>query len=146
MTLRLPEEVGRGLVRLATRFGHRPAQIGARLVEEGLRHRDYPLIELRETAAGRIAYVKGTRFTVQWVAQSIGEGLSVEQFAQDFALSPGQVRAALAYAQAFAEEIAADAEHTTANRLWLEQQEAAWQAGRQPARETKSRKKRKTRR
>ena len=146
MTLRLPEEVGQGLVRLAARFGHKPAQIGARLVEEGLRHRDFPLIELRETAAGRIAHVKGTRFTVQWVAQAICEGLSAEQFAQDFNLSSAQVRAALAYAKAFPEEIAADAEHAAANQRWIEQQDAAWRAGRQPVREAKPQAKRKARR
>jgi uncharacterized protein (DUF433 family) len=143
MTLRLPEEVGQGLVRLAARFGHKPAQIGARLVEEGLRHRDFPLIELRETTAGRIAYVKGTRFTVLWVAQAIGEGLSAEQFAQDFDLSPAQVRAALAYAKAFPKEIDAEAEHAAANQRWIEQQDAAWRTGYQPVREAKSQAKRK---
>jgi len=144
MTLRLPEEVGQGLVRLAARFGHKPAQIGARLVEEGLRHRDFPLIELRETAGGRIAYAKGTRFTVQWIAQAIEEGLKPEQFAQDFDLSHAQVRAALAYARAFPEEIAADAERVEANRRWLGQQEAAWQIEHQPARGAKSRARRQT--
>jgi uncharacterized protein (DUF433 family) len=143
MTLRLPEEVGQGLVRLAARFGHKPAQIGARLVEEGLRHRDFPLIELRETAAGRLAYVKGTRFTVQWVAQAIQDGLSPERFARDFELSEAQVRAALAYAQAYAEEIAAAGAHAAANRRWIEQQDTAWRVGHQPAAELKSKGKRK---
>ncbi len=146
MTLRLPEDVGRGLMRLATRFGHKPAQVGAQLVEEGLRHRDYPLVELRDTAAGRIAYVKGTRFTVQWVAQAIGEGLSAEGFAGDFGLSPAQVRAALSYAKAFPEEMAADAEHAAANRRWIEQEDAAWRATHAPARTSKTRSPRKARR
>jgi len=146
MTLRLPEEVGQGLVRLAARFGHKPARIGARLVEEGLRHRDFPLIELRETVAGRIAYLKGTRFTVQWVTQTIRDGLSAEQFARDFDVAPAQVQAALAYAQAFPEEIAADAEHAAANRRWMEQQDAAWHAGHPPMHAAKAPAKQKARR
>ncbi|HEV2318404.1 MAG TPA: hypothetical protein VGV18_01545 [Verrucomicrobiae bacterium] len=42
MTLRLPKGVKRGVERLAARFGHKPAQLGASLIEEGLRRRDFP--------------------------------------------------------------------------------------------------------
>jgi len=132
MTLRVPEEVRLGLTRLAARFGHKPAQMGARLLEEGLRRRDFPLIDLRDTAAGRVAYLRGSRLTVCWVAQSIKDGLSAKQFAHDFGVSVAQVRAALAYAARFPDEIAAEAEHAAANRRWIETEDLAARAGGPP--------------
>src|SRR5271167_4351756 len=105
MTLRLPREVAQGVERLARRFGHRPAQLGARLVEEGLRRRDYPQIDLRETTAGRVAYVAGTRFAVYWIAQSTQDGMTAEEFARQYELPVDRIRAALTYATAFRAEI-----------------------------------------
>jgi uncharacterized protein (DUF433 family) len=126
MTLRLPSEVARGVERLASRFGHKPAQLGARLVEEGLRRRDHPQIDLRETAGGRVAYLAGTRLAVYWVVQALRGGTSPEQLAAEYELPAQRVRAALAYAKAFPEEVAADGDHAEANRQWVEQQAAGW--------------------
>jgi uncharacterized protein (DUF433 family) len=120
MTLRLPREVAQGVERLARRFGHRPAQLGARLVEEGLRRRDYPHIDLRETAAGRVAYVAGTRFAVYWVAQSMRDGMTAEKFARQYELPLERIQAALAYAAAFRQEIEDDVAQAEANQKWLE--------------------------
>ena len=86
MTLRLPANVARGVERLAARFGHKPAQLGARLVEEGVRRRDFPHVDLRETTAGRIAYLGGTRFAVHWVAQTIEGGTTAGEFAKEYEL------------------------------------------------------------
>jgi len=126
MTLRLPSEVARGVERLARRFGHRPAQVGARLVEEGLRRRDFPQIELRDTVAGRVSYLAGTRFAVYWIAQMVRNGGAPEQFAKEYELPVEHVRAALAYAATFAEEIEDDMAHAESNRAWLQRQEAAF--------------------
>jgi uncharacterized protein (DUF433 family) len=125
MTLRLPTNVARGVERLANRFGHKPAQLGARLVEEGLRRRDFPQIDLRETAGGRVAYLAGTRFAVYWIAQAIRKGPRPEQFARQYELPVAHVRAALAYAAAFPDEINADIEHAKANQQWIESQDAS---------------------
>jgi uncharacterized protein (DUF433 family) len=125
MTLRLAPEVARGVKLLARRFGHRPAQVGARLVEEGLRRRDFPQIELRDTVAGRVGYLAGTRFAVYWVARTLRSGLKPEEFAREYDLPVERVRAALAYAAAFPEEIEGDMMHAEANRTWLENQQAA---------------------
>ena len=125
MTLRVPKGVKRGLERLAARFGHKPAQLGARLLEESLRRRDFPHVDLRETAAGRVAYVGGTRFAVYWVAGMVPNKMSAEGFAKEYELPVERVRAALAYARAFADEIENDRAHAEANRQWLEQQDAA---------------------
>jgi uncharacterized protein (DUF433 family) len=125
MTLRLPKGVKRGVERLAARFGHKPAQLGARLIEEGLRRRDFPQIDLRETAAGRVAYVAGTRFTVHWVVGMVPKKMSVEAFSREYGLAADRVRAALAYANAFPKEIESDKAHAETNRNWIEAADAA---------------------
>jgi len=125
MTLRLPVQIARGVQRLATRFGHKPAQLGVRLIEEGVRRRDFPQIDLRETSAGRVAYLGGTRLAVYWVVQSIARGESPERFAKSYEVPLERVLAALAYAEAFPDEVVADAEQADSNRKWLEQQESA---------------------
>jgi uncharacterized protein (DUF433 family) len=125
MTLRLTPDVARGVELLARRFGHRPAQVGARLVEEGLRRRDFPQIELRDTVAGRVAYLAGTRFAVYWIARAIQGDLTAEEFAEEYELPSERVRAALAYAASFPEEVEGDIAHAEANRKWLENQQAA---------------------
>jgi uncharacterized protein (DUF433 family) len=135
MTLRLRPEVARGVELLARRFGHRPSQVGARLVEEGLRRRDFPQIELRDTVAGRVGYLAGTRLAVYWVARAVRGGLTAEEFAREYELPVERVRAALAYAAAFPEEIEGDMAHAEANRTWLEKQEAADFAGRKTRRQ-----------
>ncbi len=125
MTLRMPKGVKRGVERLAARFGHKPAQLGVRLIEEGLRRRDFPHIELRETAAGRVAYLAGTRFAVYWIAGLVPAQMAVAACAKEYDLTADRVRAALAYAQAFPKEIEADREHAEANLKWIDAQDAA---------------------
>jgi uncharacterized protein (DUF433 family) len=141
MTLRLPAGVRRGVERLAAQLGHKPAQIGARLIDEGLRRRDFPQVDLRETAAGRVAYVLGTRLAIYWVVQRIRAGMSAEEFAAQYDLLPGRVNAALAYAEAFPEEIDHDIEQAEANRHWLKLQDSAWRASHHGARTGKGRRK-----
>lgn len=139
MTLRLPIEVARGVERLASRFGHKPAQLGVRLVEEGLRRRSHPQIDLRDTAAGRVAYIGGTRFAVYWAARAIQAGQTPEQFAKQYALPVERVRAALAYARAFPQEIEADNLQADANQKWLEEQEASYQSANKAERSQRAR-------
>lgn len=125
MTLRLPKGVKRSVERLAARFGHKPAQLGVRLIEEGLRRRDFPQIDLRETASGRVAYLGGTRFAVYWVAGMVPDKVTAEDFAKEYELPVERVRAALAYAEEFADEIESDRAHAEANHKWIERQDAA---------------------
>ena len=132
MTLRLPETLGREVERTAARQGNKAAQLGAWLVDEGIRRRKHPLIDLRETSAGRVAYVNGTRFAVYWVARQIHEGMSALEFARNFGLPPAHVRAALAYANAYPDEMEADADQVTDNMAWIREQDAAWRSGQKP--------------
>lgn len=140
MTLRLPLEVARSVQRLASRSGHKPAQIGVRLVEEGLRRRDYPHVDLRETSSGRVAYIAGTRFAVYWVAQTIRGGVPIEKFAADYAVPIERVRMALGYAESYPKEILADLAQVEANRSWLERQEiSGFAIANSPRRKAKAR-------
>lgn len=123
----MPAEVADGVRRLAAKLGHKPARISARLVEEGLRRRDHPLIELRDTAAGRVAYVKGTRLAVYWLVAAVRRlNGDVEKAANTWAIPVEKVRAALEYAAAFRDEIAADMDDADANRVLLQRSEAAF--------------------
>lgn len=138
MTLRMPKGVKHGIERLAARFGHKPAQLGVRLIEEGLRRRDFPQIELRETAAGRVAYLAGTRFAVHWIAGFVPAKMAAEAFAREYDLTADRVRAALAYAQMFPDEIDSDREHAVANQRWIEAQDAAARGHRAASRHDKA--------
>ena len=55
--------------------------------------------------------------------------MSPEQFAREHEVPVARVRAALAYAEAFAEEIQRDLEEEQANARWVESQDAAWRSG-----------------
>jgi uncharacterized protein (DUF433 family) len=129
MTLRVPVGVRRSLERLAAQLGYKPAHLGARLVEEGLRRRHFPQIELRDTAAGRVAYLKGTRLAVYWLVERVRKGGTAQKVARDFEISAGQINAVLAYAAAFPAEIELDLEEAQSNREWLELHENAWHGG-----------------
>jgi uncharacterized protein (DUF433 family) len=129
MTLRVPIGVRRALERLAAQLGYKPAHLGARLVEEGLRRRNFPQIDLRDTAAGRVAYLKGTRLAVYWIVQRVRKGINAESVGREFDISTAHVNAALAYSEAFPAEIGLDIEEAEANAHWLELQESAWHAG-----------------
>jgi uncharacterized protein (DUF433 family) len=121
----MPAEVAAGLRRLAAKLGHKPARITARLVEEGLRRRDHPLIELRDTAAGRVAYVKGTRLAVYWLVSGVQRlNGDVQKAANTWAIPVEKVRAALEYAAAFRDEIATDMADAEANRALLQRSQA----------------------
>src|SRR2546426_12831423 len=83
MTVRLPKDLGLGIERYAARTGHKPAHLGALAVDEFMRRRTFPLIDFRDTAAGRVAYVKGTRLAVYWLAATIQRiGGDLERAAQ----------------------------------------------------------------
>ena len=125
MTLRMPKGLKRGVERLAARFGHKAAQTGVRLIEEALRRRDFPHVDLRETAAGRVAYLGGTRFAVHWVSEMVPRKMTAEAFAREYELPVERVRMALAYAQTFADEIESDRAHAQANHQWIVAQAAA---------------------
>jgi len=126
MTVRLPKDLGLGVERYSAQTGHKPAKLGAMAVDEFMRRRSFPLIDFRETAAGRVAYVKGTRLAVYWLADAIKRLRgNVEKAAEIWDLSPERLRAALHYAEAYPKEIKAMQDHAEANRGLLEKAETA---------------------
>jgi len=139
LSLRLPQEERSRLEKLARRTGRTLGELAARMVIEGRRREDFAWIDFRETAAGRMAFLQGTRLQVWWLArlarQSNGDPVAV---AEHLGLPLVQVKTALNYAQAFPEEIETsirDYEETTLEDLKrqlpnLEVFEAAGEVGR----------------
>ena len=67
---------------------------------------EYPGIGFRDSVGGREAYVQGHRVAVWEVAEVHREAKSIGRTAKHFRWTPALVRCALAYAKAFAREMA----------------------------------------
>jgi uncharacterized protein (DUF433 family) len=82
-----------------------------RLLSEAIRTETHPLIRFRPGALGRRrALVAGTRLYVYQVISTLrGNDGDIEQTAQDFAVTPQLIRAALAYYADFTDEVDEDA-------------------------------------
>ena len=108
ISMRLPVESGERLRRMAKRFGWTPSDTSARLVEEGLRRAEFALIDFRDTAGGRQAYLQGTRLAV-WMVVKIVRSFdsSIEKAADHLERPSAMIQSAMNYAQAFPEEIEA---------------------------------------
>ena len=111
ISLRVAEDVKLDLERIARRFGTSPATLGADYVTHGVRTTQHPSIEFRQTPAGRMAYLRGVRLAVWLAVESVEDCGGDTQKAAKLLRLPGLLlQAALAYAQSFPEEIAADRE------------------------------------
>jgi hypothetical protein len=109
VSLRVAAEVKQELEQLARRFGTSPATLGADYITQGVRTTKYPSIEFRQTPAGRMAYVRGVRLPVWMAVQTIEDCRGDVTRAARLLRLPGLLmKAALVYAKAFPEEIAAD--------------------------------------
>ena len=111
ISLRVPAEVKTELEQIARRLGTNPATLGADYLMQGVRTTNHPSIEFRQTPAGRMAYVRGVRLPV-WLAVETVEDCEgdARKAARLLRLPPMLLNAALVYAKAFPEEIAADRE------------------------------------
>ena len=108
ISLRVPAKVRQALERMARRSGRSLGEIGARMVEEQVRMGEFAGIEFRDTAGGRDAFLRGTRLKV-WMVVKVARQFDghAKKAAAHLSLTPGQVHAALYYAEAFPEEIQA---------------------------------------
>ena len=106
LSFRLTKDQKRRLVEMARRWGHTPGVVGARAIEEALRHEEFPGIEFRSTSAGRLAYVAGTR-TAVWLAVGLLRDCNgdVRKAAKLLHWPAARVETAVKYARAFPEEI-----------------------------------------
>jgi hypothetical protein len=103
---RLTPEQEMRLSRMARHRGRTPSEMGALLIEEGLRRSEFASIDFRDSPVGRQAYIQGSSLAVWevvWIAR--GYHNNVEKTAVHLEMSPLKVRAALNYARAFPREI-----------------------------------------
>jgi uncharacterized protein (DUF433 family) len=104
--MRLPEESGKRLKRMAKRHGWTPSDASARLVEEGLRRSEFAFIDFRDSATGRQAYVQGSTLAVWEIAMLLrGYDRNVEAVAKHLEWPAFKVQAAVNYIEAFPKEI-----------------------------------------
>jgi hypothetical protein len=104
--MRLPEESGRRLKRIANRHGWTPSDASARLVEEGLRRSEFAFLDFRDSPAGRQAYLQGSTLAVWEVVFLLrSHNGNVAAVAKHLRWPEAKVRAAVNYAEAFPEEI-----------------------------------------
>jgi len=104
--MRLPEESGKRLKRLASRHGWTASDASARLVEEGLRRSEFAFIDFRDSAVGRQACIQGSTLAVWKVMMLVrnykGDLAAVADHLQ---WPAAKVEAAVNYAKAFPDEI-----------------------------------------
>jgi hypothetical protein len=106
VSLRLPQPCAERLRRLASRQRRSASELGALLVDEGLRRAEFTFIDFRDSAMGRQAYVQGTSLAVWEVAALLREYRGdVGRVAAHLEWAAPRVRAAANYAEAFPEEI-----------------------------------------
>ena len=122
-SVRLPVHVDEGLQVLARRTGRDVSAVVNELLDEGLRMRRIPGIVFRDSRRGRVARLAGTGVDVWEVARSLQDvGSDWQRLREGYHwLSEEQLRAALAYAEAYPDEIAARIEadeQWTPERVW----------------------------
>ncbi len=106
------------------------SETAALLLVEKLREEEFPFIEFRASPSGRLACVKGTGLAV-WEVVLVARhlGMDARRVAEHLGWPEERVRAALAYAEAYPEEVeplVEEAEAATFQRLrrmlpWLEE-------------------------
>ena len=112
---RLPAATLDRLDRRARERGQSANAVAARLIDEGLRAEDHPLIYFRDGAAGRRPALLGTRLDVWQVVETLrAHDGSVEETAAYFEQPEVKIRAAISYYADFEEEIDAFAARATA--------------------------------
>ena len=132
MSIRFDKALLERLRRRAAVQDSTPSGLAQRLVDEGLRAQEHPGIVFRDGPSGRRAALAAGPDVWEIVAAVRGSGVQDERrvvatAAQELALAPSQVRLALDYYGAFAEEIDAQ---ITENELAAAEALAAFEARR----------------
>lgn len=106
VSMRLPEESGRRLKKMARRHGWTASDTSARLVEEGLRRSEFALIDFRDSPVGRQAYMQASTLAV-WEVMMIVRAYkgSAKKAAEHLERPEAWVQAAVNYRDAYPEEI-----------------------------------------
>lgn len=104
-SVRLEEETERLVDAEARRTRRSKSAVVEAFTEEAARTRRFPGIAFRGDDARRRAWVIGSGLDVWEVVQMVKEFESVEKLVAETQLTPPQVRLALAYRQAYPEEV-----------------------------------------
>lgn len=106
INVELRDEQAARLDRFATGLRKTRHEATAQLIEEGLRHAEFPAIEFRDSASGRQAYVVGTGLAV-WELLMVAEGYESDaaETAKHLRLDEDLVSQALLYVSTFESEV-----------------------------------------
>lgn len=106
ISVELRDEQAARLDRFATGLHKSRVEATAQLIEEGLRHAEFPAVEFRDSVVGRQAYLVGSRLAI-WEILMIAEGyeMRVDATAQHLQIDQDRVSQALRYAAAFESEV-----------------------------------------
>ncbi|HMO63901.1 MAG TPA: DUF433 domain-containing protein [Verrucomicrobiota bacterium] len=107
LSIRLPAGRGDVLRREARRRGRSLSELGALFIDERLREAEFAHVEFRDSAVGRQAYIRGTRLAVWQVVRLLrARGEDEAAAAAHLGWPVERVKAAVHYAQSYAQEIA----------------------------------------
>ena len=107
LSVRVPVETRHWLERFSKRRGSSGGS-AALLLEEARRRELFPAVDFRDTSAGRLAYVHGTRIPA-FLACRLGENLPASGVAAHYGWPLWKAESSLAYGRAFPAEMASDA-------------------------------------
>lgn len=108
LSIRVPADTRRWLDRFAKSRGT-AGSAASRLLEEAKRHERFRAVEFRDTPHGRLAYVQGTRVQVFYVWMAARDFMfDATKVAGHFGWPLWKAEAALAYAEAYKDEIQRD--------------------------------------
>ncbi len=106
--LELPDEQAARLDRFASSVRKSRGEATAQLIEEALRHEEFPAVEFRDSTRGRQAYVVGSTLAV-WEVLMVAEtyALDAARTAAHLGWPRQRAEGVLAYARAYSPEVAA---------------------------------------
>ena len=106
--LQLPDEQAARLDPFANSVRKSRGEATAKLIEEALRHEEFPAVEFRDSIVGRQAYVVGSTLAV-WEVLMVAEAYALDaaRTAAHLAWPRQRVEGVLAYIRAYSQELAA---------------------------------------
>lgn len=105
ISIRIEGSTDKLLRDIAKREQRSRSAVAARLLEERARMHRFPGIDFRDRAAGRRAYLSGTRLDVWHVALYLNDGLSPIDTARHLGIDSSKIEAAKAYYEHYPEEV-----------------------------------------
>lgn len=105
ISIRIEDSTDKLLRDIAKREQRSRSAIAARLLEERARMHRFPGIDFRDRAAGRRAYLSGTRLDVWHIALYLNGGMSSEDIAKHLNIDLSKIETAKAYYEHYPEEV-----------------------------------------